>query len=231
VTAPTSSGRRIVGGAVLAGAFAAACAAPSTAGAGAAAPMPSSAPGLPAARVTPDSTSSTLVPAGFGTLRQDDISIKLQSNDVAVYAIPLDESVIRALAPDSYRSLRARLDSRRVEIARRAAMHDVRDPRVWFVRFTGLAADARFVPTDFTVTSGGRDYRPFDVIPLTSGFGEETVQPRIEQSGLLLFDEGVDISQPLTVTMGTERNTDWTNILTTLDRERAAIRARAAGRP
>ena len=69
-------------------------------------------------RVTIDSTTATAIPAGLGTLRQDDIAIVLQPEGVRVTAIPLDESVIRTLAPDSYRSLRALLESRRQEIAR-----------------------------------------------------------------------------------------------------------------
>jgi hypothetical protein len=49
----------------------------------------------------------------------------------------------------------------------------------------------------------------------------------------LLFEDGVDASQPMVVAMGAERNVDWdTNgILRKLDTERAAIRARAASRP
>ena len=114
----------------------------------------------------------------------------------------------------------------------RSAMHSVREPRVWIVRFVGLAPDARFVPTDFTVTSGGREYRPFDIIPLSPGFGAQRLQPREQQSALLLFEEGLDVSQPLVVTMGSQRNTDWeTILLKTIDPERAAIRARAGSHP
>ncbi len=203
---------------------------------------PSATPGanpqatLPATRVTPDSASSSLVPAGFGTLKQEDIAIILQANNVRITAIPLDEPVIRTLAPDSYRNLRATLDSRRAQIAQRAAGHGIRDPRVWYVTFAGLAPDARFVPTDITVTSGGRDYRPVDVIPLTPGFGEQRLQPREVQRGLLLFDGALDVSQPIVVATGTERNTDWStdgsnNILSRIEAERAQIRARAGGRP
>ena len=192
---------------------------------------PASQPGAVAAeRITTDSTSATAVPAGLGTLRQDDISIVLQPEGVRVTAIPLDESVIRTLAPDSYRSLRALLESRRQEIVRRATMHGIRDPRVWYVLFYGLAPDARFVPTDVTVSSGGRDYRPVDIVAISPGFGTQRVQPRDTQKGLLLFDEGVDVSQPVVVTMGAERNSDWDNILRRIDAERAAIRARGSAR-
>lgn len=205
----------------------AACAsAPSTGAA------PATQPAVPAGHVVSDSMSSTLIPAGFGTVRQDSISIVLQPDGVRVLAIPLDESVIRVLASDSYRSLHATLDSKRQQIMQRASMRGVREPRVWYVRFFGLAPDARFVPTDFTVTSGGREYRPFDVIPLSPGFGTQRLQPREQQAALLLFEEGLDVSQPLVVTMGSQRNTDWeTILLRTIDPERAAIRARAASHP
>jgi hypothetical protein len=178
-------------------------------------------------------SSSALIPAGFGTLKQSDLEIVLEPRNVHVGAIPLDESVIRALAPDSYRRLRATIDSKRASIAQRASMRGVREPRVWYVRFYGLAPDAHFVATDLTVTSGGREYRPFDIVPISSGFGEQRLQPRETQTGLLLFEDGVDASQPMVVAMGSERNVDWdTNgILKKLDAERAAIRARAASRP
>ena len=186
---------------------------------------------LPPARVTRDSSSADLVPAGFGTLKQDEVAIVMQTSSVRVSAIPLDEAVIRVIAPDSYRTLHATLESRRQQIAQLAAQRGVRDPRVWYVTFTGLAPDARFIPTDITVASSGRDFRPFDVIALTTGFGEQRLQPNTVQRGLLLFDDRLDVSQPMVVSMGTERNTDWETTLRRIDAERASIRARAGSRP
>jgi hypothetical protein len=182
-------------------------------------------------RSTPDSTASALIPAGYGSLRQDDISIILQPNGVRVTAIPLEESIIRTLAPDSYRTLHANLEARHDDIVRRGSARGVRNPKVWYVSFTGLVPDARFVPTDMTVSSGGRDYRPIDVVPLTPGFSEQRVQPREVQRCLLLFDDQVDLSQPVTVSMDTERNTDWETILQKIETARTEVRARAAGRP
>lgn len=206
----------------------AACGAPGSAGQ----PVGSApAPVATSIRSTPDSTASALIPVGYGSLRQDDISIILQPNGVRVTAIPLEESIIRTLAPDSYRTLHATLEAKHDEILRRGSARGVRNPRVWYVSFTGLVPDARFVPTDITVSSGGREYRPIDVIALTSGFSEQRVQPREVQRCLLLFDDQLDASQSLTVTMGTERNTDWDSILQKLETARAEVRARAAGRP
>jgi hypothetical protein len=177
-------------------------------------------------------TNANLIPAGLGTLKEADISITLQPpTGVRVTTFPLDESVIRTLASDSYRAMHANLESRAPQIRQRASMHGERAPSVWFVRFYGLAPDARYDPTDLTVSVGGRDYRPFDVIPVSGDFGTHQLQPRETQTGLLLFEAGVDVSQPIVVRMGAEQNTDWGDvILRRIDAERAAVRARAAAK-
>ena len=66
-------------------------------------------------------TAPPLVPPNYGTLKQDDIAIHMQVGQVQVRAIPLDEAIIRVLAPDSYRSLRGLRESRRETIDRLAA--------------------------------------------------------------------------------------------------------------
>ena len=199
------------------------------------APTPQPQPAGVPTRVSRDSTSASLVPVGLGTLKQEDLAIVLQPNGVRVTAIPLDENVIRTLAPDSYRTLRATLENKRQQVMQIASLRGVRDPRVWYVVFTGLVPDARFIPTDITVTSGGREYRPIDVIGLLNGFSEHRLQPRETQRALVIFDESLDVAQSIVVIMGSERNTDWStdrsdSILSRIEAERAQIRARANGR-
>ena len=207
----------------------AACAAPP---AGTPAPAPAVPVGARPAgsAVTTDTTGSALVPAGLGTLRQDDIAIKLQLPDVLVKMIPLDESVIRTLSPDSYRALRDLVESRRGAITRLASQHGFLRGDVWYVSFFGLAPEARFSPLELTVTSAGRDFRPAEAIPLTSGFGSQRLQPRETQSALYLFDDALDVNQPLTVSFAGQQNVAWTAILRTIERERAVIRSRAQAR-
>lgn len=187
--------------------------------------------GFPSPSARADTAAATMIPAGYGTLRQDDVAIRLEPNSVVVKLIPLDEAVIRTMAPDSYRTLHGLLESRRDLIARGAAVHGLRQGKVWYGEFTALMPDARFTATDLTITSGGRDYRPLEVFPLTRGFGQQRLQPRENQQALYLFDDAVDATQPLTVTMASERNTDWESILRKIERERTQIRARAAAKP
>lgn len=216
--------RALVGGACV---LALACA-PPPASTGAASRAAASVVSTPPARR--DSTPN-LIPPGFGTLKEADISITLQPpTGVRVTTFPLDESVIRTLAPDSYRAMHANVETRAAQIRQRAAAHGEQHPSVWFVRFYGLAPDARYDPTDVTVSVGGRDFRPFDVVPISGDFGTQRLQPRETQTGLLLFDGAVDVSQPIVVLMGAEQNSDWESILRRIDAERAAVRARASAK-
>jgi hypothetical protein len=183
-------------------------------------------PAAPAQRVA-DTNAAGLIPANRGSLRQEQISIRLELPDLIVRLIPMDESVIRTLLPDSYRALREQVESRRSTIARLAQQHGLQRGSVWYAEFFGLAADARFSPEELTVTSSGREFRPIEVVPLSLGFGSQRLQARDRQVALYVFDDAVDVNQPLTVTFGTAQNTRWAEILKDVERERALVRSRA----
>jgi hypothetical protein len=179
---------------------------------------------IPAAR---DSVAG-LVPAGFGTLRQDDIALRLSRFGLQVRLVPLDESVIRLLSPDSYRALAELTRSKRADldaIARRSALRSL---NLWFASFfTAEPGETRFSPREIVITNVGRDFRPLDVVPLTPGFGEQRLRQRDTQSAVLAFDGQVDLNQPLVVAYETTSNSDWGTILQRIESERALVRSRA----
>lgn len=181
----------------------------------------------PIADRTRDSVGTGLVPAGFGSLKQDDISIRLQLRGLLVRVTPLDESVIRLLASDSYRSLRDRRESERARITGLASRYGVRDFSLWSISYYGTEPDVRFSPTEVIISSVGRDFRPIEIIPLTTGFGQQRLDQHDTQTALYLFDEAVDVNQPLTVTVETTRSVGWQETLQVIERERALVRSRA----
>lgn len=190
-------------------------------------PAPAPVAGDTASATRLDSLSPNAIPPGFGKLRQDDIALKFQLPGVQVKAIPLDESVIRVLSPDSYRALRDLLESRRVEVGRVAQRYQLRDRHVWYLSFYGLEPEARFTPQDVFVTSVGRDFRPLEILPLSSGFGQQSLAQREVQSALYIFEDGINLEQPLTVTVESRPNLNWSGTLRLIERERAMIRSRA----
>lgn len=182
----------------------------------------------PAASVAVRDTSRTLVPAGYGSLRQEDISIRLQLLGLQVQAIPLDETVIRLLSPDSYRALREIVNSKQAELDAIARRGLLRGMSLWYVRFYGTEqGETPFSPLEFIVTSVGRDFRPIEVLPITSGFGRQRLRQRENQYALYVFDAQVDVNQPLAVQFETARSADWTLVLSRIERERALVRSRA----
>jgi hypothetical protein len=175
-----------------------------------------------------DTTGKGSVPPGYGTLRQDELAIRLELQGLIVRAIPLDESLIRLLTPDSYRALRELQESNKQAIAAVTRRRGGQPPDLWYVSFYGVAPDVHFSPMELIVTSSGRNFRALEVIPLSSGFGEQRLRQRETQSALYLYDEEVDLDQPLTVTFQDQQSTSWEQILTRVERERALVRARAS---
>jgi hypothetical protein len=171
------------------------------------------------------------VPPGYGTLRQDDIAIKVGLAAVQVRLLPLDESVIRLLSPDSYRALRDMQEGRREALDAVARRANQRRPSLWFVSFHGLQPESRFDPTAVRITSAGREFRPLGVVPLTPGFGEQRVRQREVQSAILVFEEGINLAQPLVVTIEDVPNESWAGTLRAIERERALVRSRAGKAP
>ncbi len=170
-----------------------------------------------------------LVPPGFGTLRQDDIAIRLAlPGGLQVRAAPMDESFIRLLSPDSYRAMTELLNSKQVEIDR--VKERVRMPSysLWVLNFFAQEqGETRFSPMEIVIRNVGRDFRPLDVIPMTPGFGEYRLRQRDTQSAIFVFDGQVDPNQPLSVVVETTESGGWQTVLQRVERERVLVRSRA----
>lgn len=198
------------------------------AGAAAACSPPSTTDGVAVAPIIEDTTARAGIPAGYGSLRQDEIAIRLEPQGLIVRAIPLDESVIRLLTPDSYRALRDLEESNRRTIDGIARRYGGRWPDLWYVSFYGLEENARFSPMDLVITSGGQDFRPIDVIPLSTGFGEQRLRQRETQSAVYVYPGDIDVDHPLTVSFQGQQSVIWEQLLQRIERERALVRARAS---
>ncbi|HEY0972047.1 MAG TPA: hypothetical protein VGE02_13860 [Gemmatimonadales bacterium] len=202
----------------------------------AASPSPAPSPDGAAVGVGPgvppwvaDSLDPSLVPAGHGTLRQEDVAIRLPYQGLVVRILPLDESVIRVLSPDAYQALRELQASRREEVERVARRYALSRPRLWYVSFHGVEqGETRYSPLELQVTSTGRDFRPVDAIPLTPGFGEQRLAQREMQAALYVFDDALDARQPFTISFQGVESAAWEGTLRRIEREHSLIRSRAA---
>lgn len=174
--------------------------------------------------------SLDLLPIGFGRLRQDDITLRFTlPGGLQIKAIPLDERIIRLLSPDSYKVMVQLKESKKRGVDSIAERTRAQRLSLWYVTFYGVEqGEARFSPQELIIQNVGRDFRPIDVLPFTSGFGENRLKQRETQSALYVFDGQLDINQPINARMeSTVSSTDWQGVLQRVDQERAAVRSRA----
>jgi hypothetical protein len=178
-----------------------------------------------------DTTAAGLPPAGYGTLRQEDVAVKLRTGTVQLRVLPLDERVTRLLAPDSYASLHKLRESMAQAAADAAARAGVHAPTLLFVTFFGLQDQAKFVPDDLTLTSRSRFFRPVAILPISPRWSEQQLGQRETASAVYLYEDGIALFDPFAVSYGGATSTDWEGTLPLLDRERAAVLARSGGKP
>lgn len=193
--------------------------------------MPAQQPPVGQTTAAGDTLDPNYVPPNFGSLKQDDIALKISpSNGLQVRAVPLEERFLRLLGPDSYRSLRDLAKSKEKEINAIKDRSRLPSYSIWYVTFFALEqGETRFSPQEFIINNVGRDFRPIDVLPMTPGFGEYRLKQRETQSALFVFDGQIELNQPLTGFMeGTRSVTDWAQVIERVERERALVRSRAA---
>ena len=171
-----------------------------------------------------------LPPAGFGTLRQDQVAIRLATANLAVRALPLDERVIRLLAPDTYASLAELRRTRGADLAAAARRGGSDSAAAFVVTFFGLQPETRFEPDQLYISSQNEFFRPIGIVPITPQWSEGQLRQREQAVAIYLFQPGIAVLQPFTLFYADRSSTAWEASLRLLEAERSRALARAAAR-
>lgn len=184
-------------------------------------------PGQSSAQAAPG--AALLPEGGYGSLTQDDLSLRIRTSDIEVRFVPLDARVTRLLARDSWASLRSLVQSRRPAIDSVAEMSGVSRPGLALVTFYGQRANARFDPQTLLVLVRNRELRPLGIVPFTPRFTSQQLDVREQVSGIYLFEENLPVNDSFSMVYAGQASADWQGKQRALDRERArvAVRARA----
>jgi hypothetical protein len=171
-----------------------------------------------------DSTAR-LVPAGYGTLKEDEFTVALRSGPLLIKVTPLNEAVIRAAAPDTYNRLHRMAESRQSEALRRAGATAAVE--LFKVTFYSYEPDVEYQPEGLLVTHQGRQLRPAAILPLTPAFGQQRLAQQANQMALYVFVAPFDYLLPITVRYNLDPPSDaWSGVVDKLEVERAKILAR-----
>jgi hypothetical protein len=167
------------------------------------------------------------IPTGYGTLRRDDITVRFSTGTVEIQVLPLEEQVIRLLAPDTYRSLIQLVQSRAADIRDAALRSGTEQPSLVMVTFLGVVPQARFNPEDLNITSRGRLFRPVGIVPLSPTWSSYQLDARQQAVAIYLFEPGVAVREDMLLQYQGLSSAAWVRSIRLLDQERARVKARA----
>lgn len=148
-----------------------------------------------------------------GSLRQDEISLTLVSDDVRFQITPLASTVLEATAPDTRRRLSSLVPSGSTGTHLLVSV------------FTEAPGGRTFEPADVVLENRGRTFRPTRIRGLTPGWGSGPLRQQRPEQAVYTFSEEVDLELPLTVVIAGVRNSAWESIRPRIDAERARIGA------
>jgi hypothetical protein len=169
------------------------------------------------------------IPAGFGTLKQDEFTVQLRSGPLLIKVTPLNENVIRTAAPDTYQRLHNIAESRRAEAARVAGAAG--DLELFQVSFFSYEPDVVFQPENLQITHQGRQMRAAAIVALTPGWGRQRLAQQEDQRAIYAFTGKFDYNQNIAVRYGVDQFPDaWSAIVSKLENERVKILARATAK-
>ena len=167
-------------------------------------------------------TIGELPPPGYGTLRQEEVSISLTSGDLQLLFTPLHESVTRVTAPDTERRLSGLAAAHRASSGSETAL--------FLVSFYSEQPDVRFIPEEVQLISRGIRVRPSTITPVTPSWGQRRARQRQTEMAVYSFVDEIDLGSDLILAYGLEQSRAWSTILSRIQAERARARARAGGR-
>jgi hypothetical protein len=167
------------------------------------------------------------LPPGYGTLSQDNLSLRMQNDDLEIRFIPLSPRILPLLAKDAYQSFRTLLENNRRGIDSVAGRAGVSQPGLALVTFFGRRPDVRFDPQTLTLLVRNRIFRPLGLLPLTPRFTSQQLGVRDQVSAIYLFEEDLPVDDSFTLSYGTLNSEDWQNKEQLLNRERARVAARS----
>ena len=166
-----------------------------------------------------------LPPVGMGTLRQEDIAVRLDAGSVQLRVLPLNELILRLLATDSYSALHSLREARTEEADSVSVLYGG-DRELFLVTIFAAVEQAQFDPELLTIISRNRLFRPIRILPTSPLWSQHRLIQRETATAVYVFEDGIAILEPFTVEYGGIRSDQWGSTLRRIERERARIQAR-----
>jgi hypothetical protein len=188
--------------------------------------VPPSGP-APSAEGSGEAQDTGLIPAGYGTLLQDQISLRLQSGALLIKVTPLDEGIIRLTATDTYERLKGLAEAHGPRAARTAVGTE---PSLFLVSLFSYQPDVTYEPEELNLVNRGLRLRPQGIAPITPSWGTQRLGQQETRMAVYAFEGEIEWEADLAAEYQQLRNETWRElILPVVEAERGKVRARSGG--
>ena len=193
---------------MVAGMVAGAACAPATGTGGGARPAPDPRPGAEA------------VQALAGSLRQDQISLRMTAGALRIEVTPLAAWVLEAAAPDTRSRLARIAEAHGPELAGRGGGAEA---TLFLVSFSSTQPGTEFQPDDLHMVSRGLRERPLSIRAITPGWGSQRLSQQATATAVYVYGGGLDLTRELTVEYRGVEDSTWASKVTVIEAERGRI--------
>ena len=159
-------------------------------------------------------------PGRSGSLRQDQISVRMAVADVRVELTPLAEWVLEAAAPDTRDRLARIAQTHAPGLASRAGEAEA---VLFLVTFSSIRSGAEFQPDDLHLVSRGLRERPLAIQAITPSWGSHRLAQQESAVAVYAYPGAVDLSRDLVVSYQGEEDSSWSSIVSAVEAERGRI--------
>lgn len=181
------------------------------------------APALPPAGVSGSAAplrtaSEAAMPSG--SLRQDQISVRMVAGALRIEVTPLEPWVLEAAAPDTRARLTRIGEAHREALARQGGERGL---TLFLVSFSSAEPGTGFQPDDLELVSRGLRERPLAIRAITPSWGSQRLNQQSTASAVYAFGGSVDLSRDLTVVYREVEDSSWGSKVAVIEAERGRI--------
>ena len=173
------------------------------------------------ARPTPGPRpASEAAPSLAGSLRQDQISVRMTAGALRIEVTPLAAWVLEAAAPDTRNRLARIAEAHGPELARRAGGAEA---VLFLVSFSSTQPGTEFRPDDLHMMSRGLRERPRAIRAITPGWGSRRLAQQASATAVYVYGGGLDLTRELTVQYRGVEDSSWASKVSVIEAERGRI--------
>ena len=159
-------------------------------------------------------------PSRSGSLRQDQISVRMSAGALRIEVTPLAGWVLEAAASDTRDRLTRIARTHGPALEQRTGQTEA---VLFLVTFSSLQPGAEFRPDDLHLVSRGLRERPLAIQAITPGWGGHRVGQQESAVAVYAYSGSIDLSRDLTVWYQGEEDSSWSNIVSAVETERGRI--------